>query len=286
MARVGQHEVCGTPIESAGDDDREEAWIVSDLHIPASGGPVLDRFLGLVASVARRGAKCRLLILGDLFDSWVGSKQLVQPVAGCVVSALLAARDAGVSTTVLHGNRDFLLDASFAAASGARVVAGGLQVTLGRRKTLLLHGDELCQRDLPYQRAKRILRHPWTKALVRALPLHCAARLSGAARKRSGMVMHSGDQTRFDPTAAALQEAFSSGVELLIFGHIHRPARGSFAPDREYCILPAFDQDGVFLRHEARGLRYVAQGVVAQGVGAQGVGGEVEVPDFPSRTFP
>lgn len=257
LSGSGADRVCGTRLERASDDARADTWIVSDLHVPDDGGAVLERFEAMVRHLTLAAPTSRLWILGDLFDSWVGRKQLVRPAARAVTTALADATRAGVSVTVLHGNRDFQLDGHFAAASGARVVAGGLLARFGERRVLALHGDELCRRDVPYQRAKRVLRHPVTRFLVRSLPLALASRLSGSARKRSGMVMRSGDQTRFDPTADAVREAFGIGVDLLIFGHIHRPARGEFAPGQEYCILPAFDAEGIGLRHDATGLHYV-----------------------------
>jgi UDP-2,3-diacylglucosamine hydrolase len=139
----------------------------------------------------------------------------------------------------------------------------------------LLHGDELCQRDLPYQRAKRILRHPLTRGIARRLPLGVAIRLAEKARIRSGKVMATGDQTRFDPVASALREVFSGGIELLVFGHIHRPARGRFRDgDREgeYAILPAFDEAGIHLVHHGEHLRYRSLDAG-------------ELPDYPSREF-
>ena len=41
--------------------------------------------------------------------------------------------EAGVSLTVLPGNRDFLLDPGFAARTGCRLVSGGLRLSLNGR---------------------------------------------------------------------------------------------------------------------------------------------------------
>jgi UDP-2,3-diacylglucosamine hydrolase len=161
-----------------------------------------------------------------------------------------------VSVTVLHGNRDFLLGSEFERATGARVVAGGLRCTLAGRPALLLHGDELCTNDLPYQRAKRWLRHPLTRALARALPLPVALRVAARARARSQRVISRGDQDRFDPTETAVAAALvAAGGGLLVFGHIHRPSRGQ-RPDGQYCVLPAFDREFVLLAADPAGIGY------------------------------
>jgi hypothetical protein len=59
-------------------------------------------------------------------------------------------------------------------------------------------------------------------------------------------VIHSGDQTRFLPSERAMATAFGVGMQRLIFGHIHRHARGPFLQG-VYHVLPAFDVEGVGL---------------------------------------
>lgn len=262
--------VVGTPVEMASDDDRSCTILLSDLHIPEGGGPAKDLFCSLLDSI-RDPEHTRVVVLGDLFDAYIGPKQNLVGVSAQIVEAVRATADRGVSVTVLHGNRDFMLDQDFATRAACRVVAGGLRIQLGGQPCLLLHGDELCQRDLPYQRAKRILRHSWARAVFRNLPLAVAMRLAERARNRSATVIASGDQSRFDPTAAALEQVFDGSVATLVFGHIHRPARGRFGAG-EYAILPAFDEAGIYLEYRDGGLGYCRAG----GVGVE---------DYPARDF-
>lgn len=246
--------------------------IVSDLHVPVGGGPVVERLQAWLDLAAT--ARARLFVLGDLFDSVVSPRQAGIGVWREVAGRCAAAVAAGAELTVLHGNRDFLLGRRFAAASGARVVPGGVLTTLAGRPALLLHGDELCRNDLPYQRAKRWLRSPWVKALAHCLPLSTAARLAERARQRSRIVVASGDPDRFDPTTGAVTAAFATGVDLLVFGHIHRPARGR-TTGGEYCILPAFDEQGIGLAVVDRSVHY-----------ASVFGGRLQpCPDPPARAF-
>lgn len=224
--------------------DPAAAFLISDLHVPADGGPALRHLEAAVACAT--AARTPLLILGDLFDSYVSRAQVRHGVWRDVAALLAGAVAAGAPVELLHGNRDFLLGPEFAAASGARVFAGGRRGAIGGVDTLLLHGDELCQNDLPYQRAKRWLRHPLTRAVARCLPLRTALAVAERARTKSRMVIQSGDQNRFLPTRRALGEAFATGVRRLVFGHIHRFAHGREG-GAEYWVLPAFDATGVGL---------------------------------------
>lgn len=251
--------VLGTRIFPAADDDREVSLLLSDLHAPADGGAVVQRLQTVLDAAAALGPRARVLLLGDLFDSYVSRAQLRVGVWADVAQRLARCAGQGVSITCLVGNRDFLLDGAFARAASCRVVAGGLSCRLAGRPALLLHGDELCLNDLPYQRAKRWLRSWPVRWLARALPLRAALWVAERARQKSMKVIAGGDPARFDPTAAALRAVFASGAEVLVFGHIHRPARGLFEGG-EYCVLPAFDADGVGIMADAGWVKYVRAG--------------------------
>ena len=234
-------DVLGTRIHPVRRDEAC-AVLISDLHVPSDGGEVLDRLRSALAAARRLGAAA--FVLGDLFDSYVAKAQARHGVWREVAGLFAAAAASGVPVDVLHGNRDFLLGEEFGRASGARLVPGGLRGRLGGIDTLLLHGDELCQNDRPYQRAKRWLRHPLTRAIARQLPLRMALAAAEKARRKSQNVIASGDQTRFLPTTAAMDAAMATGAQRLVFGHIHRHAHGQHGAG-EYWVLPAFDASGI-----------------------------------------
>lgn len=235
-------------------------WVLSDLHVPKDGGAVVDWLAAVLASAAR--APSRVLVLGDLFDSYVSPRQLHVGIWRDVAQSFRAAVQAGARIAVLHGNRDFLLGAEWERATGAVVVPGGIRTVLAGRRTLLLHGDELCVNDLPYQRAKRWLRRSWVRALARRLPLRTALWVAARARAKSLRVIAGGDQARFLPTRAAIEAALAVGVERVVFGHIHRLAQGMVAGG-DYVVLPAFDRAGEALAPAAAaaaGLRVATAG--------------------------
>lgn len=251
-------DVLGTPLFAV--PGSGAAFLVSDLHVPTGGGGVVDNLDAVLTAAANERA--RVFVLGDLFDSYVTPAQVRTGVWRDVAERFARAGAAGVEVTVLHGNRDFLLGAEFTVASGARVVGGGVRVDLGGVDTVLLHGDELCQNDRPYQRAKRWLRHPWTRAVARRLPLRLALAAAARARARSRKVVGSGDQARFLPTTAAVDAAYATGARQLVFGHIHRFAHGRHGGG-EYWVLPAFDATATGLFASAKGLapvRFLAGG--------------------------
>lgn len=248
--------VAGTSLTAALDDDREETFLLSDLHVNRDRSPVLDDLGLLLARAAKVGARGRVLILGDLFDHYVGCGQLALGAWKELASMLRETAEAGVSLTVLPGNRDFLLDPGFAARTGCRLVSGGLRLRLNGQSVLALHGDELCLRDHPYQRSRGLLRHPTVRTLMGHMPVSVALCLARAVRRRSRQTTVRGDQDRFQPTAWAVRGAFAAGAEVLVFGHIHAWSRGQIEGGGECCVLPAFDKGGIHLHHAQEGLRF------------------------------
>ncbi|MCX7902155.1 MAG: UDP-2,3-diacylglucosamine diphosphatase, partial [Burkholderiaceae bacterium] len=124
---------------------------ISDLHLSEAQPRTLARFEELLAGEAC--AHAELVILGDLFEYWAGDDAADNdPVAQRVIVALRALRAAGVVLFVMQGNRDLLLGADFAAATGATLLADPTQATIGSETVLLAHGDTYCTRDLAYQR--------------------------------------------------------------------------------------------------------------------------------------
>ncbi len=264
--------ILGSKIELATDDDRARTILFSDLHLGQDTSQALAWFSQLLAQAATQATSTRVVILGDLFDAYTGPKQARVQAWAQVVQELRRTAAAGVSVSLLQGNRDYMLDSKFAEMSGCRVVEGGLRIRLGERQCLLLHGDELCQNDLPYQKSKRYLRHPVTKALLRNLPLGVALHLAGKVRMRSKKSIVSGDQERFWPVEWALRQVFAGQQDMLIFGHIHHATRGQLADAGEFVVLPAFDEAGVHLMHTDGELYY------------RNLEGQ-RLPDFPPRQF-
>ncbi|MGE0145624.1 MAG: UDP-2,3-diacylglucosamine diphosphatase [Planctomycetota bacterium] len=255
--------VLGTRLFAARGDERERTVLVSDLHLPAVRSAVHDWFEELLARAREQAAKTRILILGDLFDVWVNDRQRTLPAWDRTIAALRETTDRSVIVDVIVGNRDYMLGAAFARAAGVVVRRGGLLATLAGVRTVLLHGDELCLRDRPYQRVKPILRSLPVRGVLAAMPRALALRLASRARKVSQDVQARGRTSpesalRYEATAEAIETAFRVTAAMrLIYGHVHRPSRTRLAEDREVLVLPAFDEAGVHLTADSEQLRFV-----------------------------
>ena len=136
----------------------------------------------------------------------------------------LAERD--VRLAFLNGNRDFLLGKEFCRQAGMRLVDQPHVIDLYGTPTVLLHGDQLCTRDVQYQRYRQRISNPQWQARMLSRPVwfrrSLAALLRSISRRRSRRSF-SEDMDVVDTEAEALFQ--SSAAERMIHGHTHRPAR-------------------------------------------------------------
>lgn len=198
------------------------ACLISDLHLdetrPAATAGLRD-FLGALQDIEA------LYILGDLFEAWIGDdddRALVQTVS----SLLSGLRSRDITLYLMPGNRDFLLGRLFCERIGARLLPDPCVHVLGGARTLLMHGDSLCTGDVDYQSFRRMTRDPEWQSDVLAKPLAERRQLAGKLRAMSqdANSIKTEDIMDVDP-GAVLDSMRRWGVQRLVHGHTHRPAK-------------------------------------------------------------
>ena len=202
---------------------------ISDLHLDESRPQIVELFKQFLRGEARRADA--LYILGDLFESWIGDDD-DGALAGEVAADLAAVRDAGVAAFFMHGNRDFLLGADYAARAGITLLHDPTVIELDGERTLLMHGDTLCTDDAAYQDFRAVVRNPDWQKQFGARPL--AERRAFAAQARAESLKHTANSSAeiMDVNQAAVVAIMREhGVRRLIHGHTHRPATHEFELD-------------------------------------------------------
>lgn len=219
-----------TPTLSVGSEHGHSLFI-SDLHLCSSRPAISEQFVAFLRSAAPQAEA--LFILGDLFEYWAGDDDLHDAHHGRIIAALRALADSGTAAYFMHGNRDFLLGADFAAASGMTLLTDPTALNLYGKRVLLSHGDELCTDDVAYQAFRQQVRAPaWQQQfLQQSLPARKAQ--IEALRLRSEQEKSQKTQSIMDVNAAAVDQLMREHdyPELLIHGHTHRPALHQFTVD-------------------------------------------------------
>ncbi len=220
-------------------DLRAGTLVISDLHLDAASAGGLAQFLEFLR--AARGHPT-LLILGDLFDAWVGPAHSRLPGAGIVIRALREVSDAGTSVLLVHGNRDFLLDDVFSRVTGVHLCPDGIVGDVdGSELMLFIHGDELCTLDRAYQRLKRIVRSAPARWLAPRLPDALALGLARRLRRASkAAVAQKPAETKRQQAGEVELRAAAAGASVLVCGHAHEFRDERLPSGTRWMVLDAF----------------------------------------------
>jgi UDP-2,3-diacylglucosamine hydrolase len=187
------------------------ALVIADLHLDASSAEAHAPFRDFLAAASDRST---LLILGDLFDAWVGPAHARLPGASSILAALRRAGDSPAGILAK------LPDASLA---------------------LFLHGDELCTLDHAYQRMKRIVRSRPARWLAPRLPDSLALGVARRMRKVSKhAVMNKPSETKRQQVEEVRARAGAAGAETLICGHAHEFRDERLPQGPRWLVLDAF----------------------------------------------
>lgn len=235
----------------------EPGWraidFVSDLHLSEA----LPRTAQALFEHLRHTPADAVLILGDLFELWVGDDMASLPAEAALV-ARLAESSGGRAVFFMAGNRDFLVGDQLLAAASMQGLRDPTVLQAFGRRVLLTHGDALCLSDTPYQAFRREVRSPaWQQAFL-ARPL--------AERRRIADDIRAASKTRrqFDGDALAdvdgpeaLRWLAAARAGWLVHGHTHRPSDDLLAPGLQRHVLTDWDLDR---GHRSGVLRLTAAG--------------------------
>lgn len=191
--------------------------VVGDVHLTAEEPDVARRFVTWLGGVERG----TVVLLGDLFDWWVGRAQAErQPLARAVVEHLQAAAGRGLRLAFVAGNRDYAFDG-----------ADGLDIELwpdvvrarwGEKTVVLSHGDLLCSADRAYLKMRALLRSAPIRTLQRLAPYRVNTYLAEGLRDLStrSLRRNPGAQAGIDyGLARGWLDAYEA--DALVVGHVH-----------------------------------------------------------------
>ena len=148
--------------------------ILADAHLDGPGGdagPLIEQLRGLPAAGCER-----LLLMGDLFQAWVGFPQFEPPGLAELLAALAELRARGIRVDYLEGNRDFFVAGSTYAASFDSV-GDEIAFTCGGVRYFAVHGDGLDDNDVQYRLWRRATKSLPVRLAMRYLPARLARRL-------------------------------------------------------------------------------------------------------------
>lgn len=230
---------------------------ISDLHL-CEALPLT--FEALVEHLTCTDADA-VLILGDLFEVWVGDDQRHRPFEQAFVSAL-RAQASHRWLGFMVGNRDFLVGADLCKAAGLHRLDDPTCLHAFGSRWLLTHGDALCLEDVEYQAFRRMVRGDDWQARFLEQPFEArwavAGRIREESRSRKSAAADPSLWADVDPQAAQAWLA-QADAHTLIHGHTHRPGDETWGEGAARSVLSDWDLDHLPLR--AQLLRLDANGL-------------------------
>ncbi|MEM7050418.1 MAG: hypothetical protein AAF604_12205 [Acidobacteriota bacterium] len=193
--------------------------LLADNHLSGPGGeagPLIAQLEGL----AEQGCE-RLILLGDLFQAWVGSERFETDDIRAVVAVLRRLRRGGLRIDYIEGNRDFFLDRSPYADAFDSVVRE-IAFEVGGVRYLAVHGDGLDDRDWQYRFWRFLSKSPLSRFLVFRTPRRFARRMVDSTEDRLSRTNFKHKRVLPEGVIRAYAERrLAEGHDVLLLGHFH-----------------------------------------------------------------
>lgn len=209
--------------------------IVADAHLGVTPPAVEEALLAFLDAVPEQG-DC-LLVNGDLFDFWFSYGRVI-PRRGLHVVGALARLARRMPVLMVGGNHDRWGGDFWQRDLGVRFEPRRLTFRIGDRQIAAIHGDGLTEVKRSARLLHRIVQHPVTSAVYRAIHPEIGLRLVDKLSPHLGD--HTHDEAKL-ALAADRQRAWAEALMarepelgMVIMGHTHRPALVRTAAGGEY----------------------------------------------------
>lgn len=209
--------------------------IFSDAHLGGKPPVVEETLLAFLDAVPTLG-DC-LLINGDLFDFWFAYSRVIPRLSFHVLAALARLRRQ-MPIVLVGGNRDRWGNDFWQRDLAITFAPLRTSFDIGQRRVLAVHGDGLTESRRRAVLLHRIINHPITAGVYRALHpeigFWLVERLGPALSDRT-------QDERVLALAMKRQQAWAqqaleddTSIGLVVMGHTHRAALATLSPGRQY----------------------------------------------------
>ena len=206
--------------------------LISDLHLQASEIATFDAWRHYMATTPADA----VLILGDLFEVWVGDDAAAKDPFLQRCADVLKHSAERTPVAFMHGNRDFLVGRDYLAPCGVQTLLDPTMLELGEQRLLLTHGDALCLDDKPYQAFRLQARNPeWQHAFL-SKPLAEREEFARSLRALSESQKHEGMSFADADPEMSLFWLKQSQAHEIIHGHTHQPATHALGSGQRHVL--------------------------------------------------
>ncbi|MFO7830768.1 MAG: UDP-2,3-diacylglucosamine diphosphatase [Desulfuromonadaceae bacterium] len=205
---------------------------IADAHLK---NPSDDNYIQLLKFLKQNRGEIRtLILLGDIFEFWIGYRYCVYSAHIPLLHELSAHKQEGTKIVMVEGNHDFNVGPFFSETLEARIIPDGACITLGETRIWVEHGD-LITPNRSYLWLRKLFRSRVVRILSRIihpdLVWKFAAHLGNWSKKKrvnQDKVRPNGYSKTSTCTSvprekiiAAAHQRFEMGCDALVCGHFH-----------------------------------------------------------------
>ena len=203
-----------------------KVYFISDLHIQAATDPLYQPLLKIIGQLQ---AGDYLVLAGDIFDLFLGSKRNFSCEYIEFIERVRQASERGVQIHYIEGNHDFLMQAAFSRMKNVTVHHSEAVLDLQGRKIYIAHGDLVDRNDYKYRALRAVFRSAPLKVAVSLMPESLAESI-GKKLSQHGKTQRPISAERLaSPRRDALRQVFRSfaenkireGFTYVVLGHCH-----------------------------------------------------------------
>ncbi len=192
---------------------------VSDLHLNPSTTERSQFFLRFLEAACEN--RDEVLIVGDLFDLWLGHEHLIFPYQVPIVAKMSDLVARGLIIYYVEGNRDFAIG-SYLHRVFREVRDISFSKQWGSRTVFAEHGDLINLDDRQYRLWRRISKSRFSFFMFRHLPASILLRLAAYLEKRMKPTnLKYKIQYPEKYCKKFYEEKFEKGMDIVIVGHFH-----------------------------------------------------------------
>ncbi len=191
-------------------------FFVADLHHPGGPHTEIDQLFDEMPADTKQ-----IFLLGDTFHFWINHEEFIREQYGEFLTRLRQYAERGIDVFFLEGNRDFLATRYIERVPYIHVLPNPSLMEIGGRVVYIGHGDELCWNDYAYQMYKTFIRSRPMRWLADHLPGPILSGIAQRMTEASNVIVSGKSKRTLEIPSRAYESVISSGVDVIIHGHIH-----------------------------------------------------------------
>lgn len=205
------------------DQQHKRRIFIADAHLRQPDDGNYRLLLEFLDSI--KGDTDTLFILGDLFEFWIGYRDMPYRHYKQILDKLTELTHNGIHIVFFEGNHDFHMGPWFENTLRAEIHPGPALLEIDGKRAYLCHGDQIITKDIAYKLLRLIFHSNFTRVLAqivpKAIPMYIADTMGRKSKKS-----HSVRKQKWDYRAIFEKfawEKFAEGYDVVIGAHFHTP---------------------------------------------------------------